>query len=122
QRECAEGAVEVARRLGLPLVATSDAHYLRKEDASAHDVLLCINTGKTLTDPNRMRYGDGDGKMVEEFYVCGPEEMYARFAGREEAVQRSQEIADGVAIELDFKKRHFPAFAPPGGKKPEKYL
>jgi DNA polymerase-3 subunit alpha len=122
QRECAEGAVEVARRLGLPLVATSDAHYLRKEDASAHDVLLCINTGKTLTDPNRMRYGDGDGKMVEEFYVCGPEEMYARFVGREEAVKRSQEIADGVAIDLDFKKRHFPVFTPPRGKKPEQYL
>src|SRR5690242_9932860 len=86
QKACAEGAVEVARRLGLPLVATSDAHYLRKEDAGAHDVLLCINTGKTLADPNRMRYGDGDGKMVDEFYVCGPEEMYARFAGHEEAV------------------------------------
>jgi DNA polymerase-3 subunit alpha len=122
QRLCAEGAVEVARRLGLPLVATSDAHYLRKEDASAHDVLLCINTGKTLTDPNRLRYGDGDGKMVDEFYVCGPDEMYARFTGHEEAVERTQEIADAVAIDLDFKKRHFPVFTPPKGKKPEQYL
>jgi DNA polymerase-3 subunit alpha len=122
QRRCAEGAIEVANRLGLPLVATSDAHYLRKEDANAHDVLLCINTRKTLADPNRMRYGDGDGKMVEQFYVCGPDEMYERFPGHAEAVQRSQEIADGVAIELDFKKRHFPVFAPPRGKTPEDYL
>jgi DNA polymerase-3 subunit alpha len=122
QKRCAEGAITVADRLGLPLVATSDAHYLRQEDAPAHDVLLCINTGKTLADPNRMRYGDGDGKMVDQFYVCGPDEMYARFPGREDAVRRSQEIADRVAIELDFKKRHFPAFAPPGKKTPEQYL
>jgi DNA polymerase-3 subunit alpha len=122
QRKCAEGAIEVANRLGLPLVATSDAHYLRREDANAHDVLLCINTRKLLTDPNRMRYGDGDGKMVEQFYVCGPEEMYERFPGHADAVARSQEIADGVAIELDFKKRHFPVFTPPGKKTPENYL
>jgi DNA polymerase-3 subunit alpha len=122
QKQCAEGAVEVANRLGLPLVATSDAHYLRKEDANAHDVLLCINTGKTLSDPNRMRYGDGDGKMVEQFYVCGPGEMYERFPGHADAVQRSQEIANSVAIELDFKKRHFPVYTPPGGKSPDDHL
>jgi DNA polymerase-3 subunit alpha len=122
QRQCAEGAIAVADRLGLPLVATSDAHYLRQEDAGAHDVLLCINTSKTLTDPNRLRYGDGDGKTVDQFYVCGPDEMYARFPGHEEAVKRSQEIADGVDVQLDFKKRHFPVFTPPGKKTPEDYL
>src|SRR5207237_1591102 len=77
---------------------------------------------KLLTDPNRMRYGDGDGKMVEQFYVCGPDEMYERFPGHAEAVQRTQEIADGVAIDLDFKKRHFPVFTPPGKKTAEAYL
>ena len=56
QRDCAEGAIDIARRLGLPLVATSDAHYLTRDDAAAHDVLLCINTGKTLDDPTRMRF------------------------------------------------------------------
>src|SRR5438445_715658 len=54
QTLCAEGAIDVANELGLPLVATSDAHYLRQEDAPAHDVLLCINTRKLLDDPNRM--------------------------------------------------------------------
>src|SRR5262245_43745441 len=116
QRRCAEGAVEVANRLGLPLVATSDAHYLCQGDAAAHDVLLCINTGRSRGDTNRLRY-EGD-----QFYVRPPEEMYRLFPGHADAVQRSQEIADGVAIDLDFKTRHFPAFTPPAGQKPEDYL
>jgi DNA polymerase-3 subunit alpha len=116
QRQCAEGAVAVARQLGLPLVATSDAHYLCQTDAAAHDVLLCINTKKQRADANRMRYGS------DQFYVRPPEEMYALFPAHADAVRRSQEIADGCHTELDFKTRHFPAFAPPGGKKPEDYL
>ncbi len=122
QRLCAQGAIDIANRLGLPLVATSDAHYLRREDAPAHDVLLCINTGKTLNDPNRMRYGNGDGRVIDQFYVCGPEEMYRRFAAHEEAVRRSQEIAEGVDIQLNLKTRHFPVFTPPDSKTPEAYL
>jgi len=116
QKRCAEGAVDIANRLGLPLVATCDAHYLRQEDNLPHDVLLCINTGRTIKDENRMRYGS------DQFYVRPPEEMYRLFPGHEEAVKRSQEIADGVDIQIDFKARHFPVFTPPKGKKPEKYL
>jgi DNA polymerase-3 subunit alpha len=122
QRLCMEGAVDIANKLGVPLVATSDAHYLTREDAPAHDVLLCINTGKTLNDPNRLRYGNGDGRMVDQFYVCGPDEMYRRFAELPDAVRRSQEIADGVDIQLNLKARHFPVFTPPAGKMPEDYL
>jgi DNA polymerase-3 subunit alpha len=122
QRLCTQGATEIAQRLGLPLVATSDAHYLRREDAPAHDVLLCINTGKTLHDPNRLRYGNGDGRVVDQFYVCDPEEMYRRFSDREEAVRTSQQIADRVDIQLNLRARHFPVFTPPAGKKPEAYL
>jgi DNA polymerase-3 subunit alpha len=116
QRRCAEGAIDIANRLGLPLVATSDAHYLCQADAEAHDVLLCINTGKTRADANRLRYGSN------QFYVRAPEEMYVLFPRQQEAVQRSQEIADGCAIQLDFKKRHFPAFTPPERKTPDDYL
>jgi DNA polymerase-3 subunit alpha len=116
QRRCAEGAIEIANRLGLPLVATSDAHYLCQADSAAHDVLLCINTGKMRSDVNRMRY-EGD-----QFYVRPPAEMYRLFPNHEEAVRRSQEIADGCHIELDFGKRHFPVFDPPAGKTPEQYL
>ncbi|MFO0841512.1 MAG: DNA polymerase III subunit alpha [Gemmataceae bacterium] len=116
QRQCAVGAIDIANRLGLPLVATCDAHYLRREDALPHDVLLCINTGRTLNDENRLRYGSN------EFYVRPPEEMYKLFPEHHAAVKRSQEIADGCDIQLDFKKRHFPVFTPPPGKTPDQYL
>ncbi len=122
QRMCAEGAIDIAKRMGLPLVATSDAHYLKREDAEAHDVLLCINTGRIRSDPNRMRYGNGDGKTIDQFYVCGPDEMYHRFPDFPDAVRRSQEIADGVDIQLSLKARHFPVFTPPPGKTAEDYL
>jgi DNA polymerase-3 subunit alpha len=116
QRLCAEGAIRIANKLGLPLVATCDAHYLCQADAGAHDVLLCINTGRTRADENRMRYGS------DQFYVRPPEEMYRLFPDHADAVKRSQEIADGCHIELDFKKRHFPVFTPPDRKTPEQYL
>ena len=69
-----------------------------------------------------MRYGNDDGQMIDQFYIRSPEEMYGHFPGQEEAVKRTQEIADSVAIVLDFKKRHFPAFVPPAKKTPEEYL
>ncbi len=116
QKRCAEGAIDIANRLGLPLVATSDAHYLTREHAPAHDILLCINTGRTRADENRMRYGS------DLFYVRPPAEMYALFPGHVEAVKRSQEIADSCEVKLDFKKRHFPVFTPPAGRTPEEYL
>jgi DNA polymerase-3 subunit alpha len=116
QRQCAEGAIDIAERGGWPLVATCDAHYQCQGDAFAHEVLLAINTNKKLSDDKRMSYGS------DQFYVQGPEEMYRRFPGRAEAVARSQEIADGVDIQLDFKKRHFPVFSTPAGKTPEQHL
>ncbi len=116
QRQALELSVDLARRMGLPLVATSDAHYVRREDAEAQDVLLCINTGKFRTDTNRMRM-EGD-----QFYLRGPEEMYAAFPGLEDAVARSQQIADGVDLQLELGRRHFPTFAPPESKTPSEYL
>ena len=74
----------MARELGMPLVATSDAHYVNREDAEAQDVLLCINTGKFRTDTNRMRMES------DQFFLRSPEEMYAAFPGLEDAVARSQ--------------------------------
>jgi DNA polymerase-3 subunit alpha len=116
QRQCAAGAIDIANRLGLPLVATSDAHYLCQADHDAHDVLLCINTGKTRGDQNRLRYGS------DQFYVRPPEEMYRLFPDHAEAVQQSQRIADACSIDLDFKARHFPVFTPPDQLSPEAYL
>ena len=105
-----EAAVEVASRLGIPLVATSDVHYVNREDSEAQDILLCVNTGKFRTDTNRMRM------ETNEFYLRSPEEMYAAFPGLDEAVRRSQEIADSVHIELELGQRHFPVYTPPDGK------
>lgn len=116
QRMAMEGAVEVAQKMGLPLVATSDAHYVSREDAEAQDVLLCINTGKFRTDTNRMRM-EGD-----QFYLRPAEEMYKAFPGFDDAVARSQQIADSVSIELELGQRHFPTFDVPGGKTPTEYL
>jgi DNA polymerase-3 subunit alpha len=116
QQAALEGASEVSRRTGIPLVATSDVHYVNREDADAQDVLLCVNTGRFRTDLKRMRMGS------KEFFLRSPEEMYAAFGGLEEAVRRSQEIADRVEIELKLGQRHFPVFTPPEGKTPEAFL
>ncbi|HEX3871951.1 MAG TPA: DNA polymerase III subunit alpha, partial [Pirellulales bacterium] len=116
QRMALEGAVDVANRMGLPLVATSDAHYVNREDAEAQDVMLCINTGKFRTDTNRMKM-EGD-----QFYLRSPEEMYGHFDGLEHAVARSQEIADTVDLQLDLGKRHFPTFKLPDAKSASDYL
>jgi len=116
QRAILQGAVELARQMDIPLVATSDVHYVLREDAEAQDILLCVNTGRFRTDANRMRM-EGD-----EFYLRSPEEMYAAFPGLEDAVRRSQEIADRVGLELELGRRHFPVFTPPEGKTSEEYL
>ena len=116
QRLQLEGAVDLARRLGIPLVATSDTHYVRQEDHDAQDVMLCINTGKFRTDTNRMRMENNS------FYLRAPEEMYAHFPGLEEAVARSQHIADSIHIDLELGRRHFPVYALPPEKTTEDYL
>lgn len=116
QKEHTQAASDIASRLGIPLVATNDSHYLRRDDSSAHDVLLCIKTGKMVSDTNRMRYSS------DQFYVRSPEEMYSLFPERQDAVGRSQQIADQCQVDLDLKSRHFPVFKPPAGKKPENYL
>ena len=116
QRQAKEAAVEVAQRMGLPLVATSDAHYVNQEDAEAQDVLLCINTGKFRTDTDRMKM-EGD-----QFFLRSPEQMYAALPDQEEALRRSQEIADSVHIDLELGKRHFPTFHPPDCKESQVYL
>ncbi len=106
QRLALEGSVEVARKMGIPLVATSDCHYVDPEDAEAQDVMLCINTGKFRTDTSRMRM-DGN-----QYFLRSPAEMYAAFPDLGEAVARSQQIADSVDLDLELGQRHFPVYSP----------
>jgi DNA polymerase-3 subunit alpha len=114
QRQVTDVALEIARDLGIPPVATCDCHYVNREDAEAQDILLCVNTGRFRNDASRMRMDSS------EFYLKSPAEMEAAFAGHDralvaDAVARSQAIADGVAIDLDLGKRHFPGFDVPEG-------
>jgi len=104
--------MEVAAELKLPLVATNDCHYLNREDARAHEVLLCIQTGKTMSDPTHMRFS------AEEFYVKSPEEMARAFSYAPEAVSNTLVIADQCNLELavDGKTYYFPHFDPPAGQ------
>ena len=115
QRVAMQGAVEVANRMGLPLVATSDVHYVNKEDAVAQDILLCINTGKFRTDAKRMRM------ETNEFYLRSPEEMYETFRPHDEAVRRTQEIADAIDVKLELGRRNFPVYSPPEGRTSEDF-
>jgi DNA polymerase-3 subunit alpha len=93
------GMFQLARELGLPVVATNDAHYLKKEDAEAHDVLLAIGTGKDLDDPNRFRF------FGQESYVKAEQEMRALFPDHPEVVEETQRVAG--LCEFDFERRYF---------------
>src|SRR5690606_7042222 len=95
QRDAMERQVDLARRLGMPLVATSDAHYLKQGDNLAHDALLCINTGKTIDQPlDKPRFVADDGSLSNQFHVRSPDEMYAIALGHEEALAQSALIAE----------------------------
>jgi DNA polymerase-3 subunit alpha len=119
QRECMTGALDIARRMGLPVVATSDAHYLHREDAPAHDILLCINTGKTVDDPNRMRFD------TDQFHIRSADEMYEALSGHDESLAMSERIAGLVEenyASLNLGRRQFPSFQAPDGLTPDDYL
>ena len=116
QQIALEGSVEIANQIGVPLVATSDCHYVDRDDADAQDVMLCINTGKFRTDQRRMKM-DGN-----EYFLRNQSEMYGKFPGLEDAVARSQEIADTVDIQLELGQRHFPVFELPGEQTAEAEL
>ncbi len=119
QDQCTPVAADIANKLGVPLVATADAHYLCSEDAQAHDVLFCINT-RQMHDPRKKKYPEE--RMANPYFVRSPEDMYRLFPNHQDAVARSQEIADKVNIDIDFKKRYFPVFVTPDEKTPDAYL
>src|SRR5258705_6362693 len=111
QRRIRKPLVELAKRTGVPLVATNDAHYLMPEDARAHDVLLCIGSGKTVNDTNRLRYASPN------FYVRSPEEMWQIF-GHElpEVLTRTVEIAERCDLKLPENINHLPNYPIPVGE------
>jgi DNA polymerase-3 subunit alpha len=95
---------EISQETGIPLVATNDAHYLRKEDAKAHDILLCVQTLSKVDDPERMRF------QTNEFYVKSEEEMRETFKEIPEAVDNTEKIKELCNLEFDFFSYHLPHF------------
>ena len=116
QRRVNQGILRLARETGLPLVATNDAHYLTKEDSRMQDVLLCIQTGKTVDDENRMRFGS------QEFYLKSEEQMRALFPDHPEACDNTQKIADMCNLEFTFHEYHLPSYPVPEGYTNESYF
>ncbi len=116
QRPVNQGVQRLARETGLPLVVTNDAHYLRKEDAAMQDVLLCVQTGKTVDDENRMRF------ETEEFYLKSEDEMAELFPGQQEAFENTVRIAERCNVEFIFNQYHLPAFPVPEGYTSETYF
>jgi len=108
--------MEIAKQLSLPIAATNDCHYLRRTDAKAHEVLLCIQTGKTLSDSDRMKFSS------DEFYFKSPEEMADLFKDTPEALTHTMEIADRCNLELKFEEKHIPKISVPSGESLDSFL
>ncbi len=111
-----QGVIRLARETGLPLVVTNDAHYLRKEDATMQDVLLCIQTGKTVDDEKRMKF------QTEEFYLKSEEELRQLFPNCDEAFSNTVKIAEMCNLEFVFNEYHLPSFPVPAGYTNEQYF
>ncbi len=108
--------VDFSSSLGIPLVATNDLHYTRQEDAEAHDVLLCIQTGSTVDEPGRLRF-DGDA-----FYLKSREEMEAALGDYPEAMDKTLDIAEMCDVKISFGELKLPDFVPPDGSSLDSYL
>ena len=111
-----QGILRIHEETGLPMVCTNDAHYLRKEDAEAHDVLLCIQTGKILEDENRMRY------EPRNFYLRSEAEMADLFSEFEGALENTAKVAEMCRMDFTFGKYHLPEFQLPPGYDSFSYL
>ena len=99
--------IQIARRLDIPIVATNDAHYLKREDAYNHEVLLCIQTGKRITDEDRMRF------ETDELYVKSPEEMSEYFKNFSDAIENTVKIAEKCNVEFEFGHTILPNYDVP---------
>ncbi len=116
QQTVNQGLLRMHQETGLPLVATNDVHYIMKEDAEPHDILLCIQTKKLVTDEDRMRYEGG------QFYFKSEEEMRRLFPYAEEAVDNTEKIAERCHVEIAFGEYKLPKFDVPSGYTSEGYL
>ncbi|HZS17077.1 MAG TPA: DNA polymerase III subunit alpha [Candidatus Udaeobacter sp.] len=115
QRRCMTVLPQIARDIGVGLVAANDVHFLRRSDHQAHDVMLCIGTGKMVQDENRMRY-------VPELYLKSPAEMCELFRDFPEAIANTLKIGERCHLDLEFGHSKYPDYPVPAGKTREEYL
>src|SRR5438270_1995036 len=115
QRLCNRVLPKIARDIGVGLVAANDVHFLRRSDHEAHDVMMCIGTGKMVQDENRMRY-------VPELYFKSPAEMHEIFRDFPEAISNTLEIGERCRVDLEFGHSKYPEYPVPAGKTREGYL
>ncbi|SHH18056.1 DNA-directed DNA polymerase III (polc) [Tepidibacter thalassicus DSM 15285] len=116
QREVNLSLIKLSEETGIPLVVTNDVHYVSKEDSKIHDILLCIQTGKTFKDENRMKF------ETDEFYLKSKEEMYDLFSYVPDALENTVKIANRCNLEFDFNQIHLPKYKVPDGFTPSSYL
>lgn len=116
QQTVNQGLLRLHQELGIPLVATNDVHYIYDSDSEAHDILLCIQTGKKVSDENRMRYEGG------QYYLKSPEEIAALFPYVPEALENTHRIASRCHVEIEFGNYKLPHFDVPEGYTSESYL
>ena len=117
QRIANAGLIEIHKTLGIPMAGTNDCHYLNKEDARPHELMLCLQTGKTLSDPNRMKFD------TDQLYVKSTEEIAPAFAEFPDAVMNTCRIADHCDLDLPLNKTHLPQYrVPEGFRDRESYL
>ncbi len=117
QKIVIEGVTEIAAKHGIPLVATNDCHYILASDAEAHDALLCIGTGKTISDENRLRY------TSDQYYLKSGDEMAEVFGAKyEEALENTLRIAELCNFDMKFDEYHLPCYDVPEGQTIESYF
>ena len=116
QKKVIAGVLRLHEETGIPMVATNDIHYTFPEDAEAHDILLCLQTGKKLSDEDRMRYPGG------QFYIKSEEEMRKLFPFAEEVCDNTAKIAERCNVEIEFGHYHLPKYEVPEGYTSESYL
>ena len=116
QKKVNEGLIALSKRYDIPLVATNDCHYLRREESRAHELLLCIQTGKTINDHDRLKLS------TDEFYFKSPEEMGKAFSAYPEALANTLKIAEMCNLRMESGVYHFPHFKLPDSQSLEDYL
>lgn len=116
QRKVTEANIKLSKETGIPLVATNDVHYINQSDSESHDVLMCIQTAKTIDDPNRRRYPS------DQFYLKSSDEMWDMFSYIPEALENTTKIAEECNFDYEFHVSKLPKFPVPEGFEPYEYL